>query len=49
MEPLAEGKDILPGLHSNTQIPKIIGSARQYELTGNPKMNGLPNFSGQRW
>ena len=37
MEPLAEGKDILPGLHSNTQIPKIIGSARQYELTGNPK------------
>ena len=28
MEPLAEGKDILPGLHSNTQIPKIIGSAR---------------------
>ena len=44
MEPLAEGKDILPGLHSNTQIPKIIGSARQYELTGNPKDERIAEF-----
>jgi len=33
-DPIAKGEDILPGLHSNTQIPKIIGSAREYELTG---------------
>jgi uncharacterized protein len=32
--PLAEGRDALNGLHANTQIPKIIGAARVYELTG---------------
>ena len=34
VDPLAEGRDPLPGKHSNTQIPKIIGSARRYELEG---------------
>jgi len=34
LNPLSEGVDILPGLHANTQIPKIIGLARRYELTG---------------
>lgn len=34
MQPLAEGKpDPLAGKHSNTNIPKAVGSARQYELT----------------
>ncbi|MEP6948111.1 MAG: beta-L-arabinofuranosidase domain-containing protein [Ginsengibacter sp.] len=34
MRPLADGKpDPLAGKHSNTNIPKTIGSARQYELT----------------
>jgi hypothetical protein len=37
LDPLSEGKDILPGKHSNTQIPKIIASARRYELTGDKK------------
>ncbi len=37
MDPLSEGVDCLPGIHSNTQIPKIIGSAREYELTGNER------------
>jgi DUF1680 family protein len=32
--PLAQGEDKLNGLHANTQIPKIIGAAREYELTG---------------
>ena len=32
LDPLAAGKDPLPGKHSNTQIPKIIGCARRYEL-----------------
>lgn len=36
MKPLAEGKpDPLAGKHSNTNIPKAIGSARQYTLTAN--------------
>lgn len=35
LDSLAMGKDILPGKHSNTQIPKLIGSIRRYELTGN--------------
>lgn len=35
LDPLAEGKDILPGRHANTSIPKVIGLARLYELTGN--------------
>lgn len=36
MDPLAAGRDRLAGLHANTQIPKIIGAARRYELTGDP-------------
>lgn len=34
LDPLSEHKDQLKGLHVNTQIPKIIGAARAYELTG---------------
>jgi DUF1680 family protein len=32
--PLARGEDQLNGKHANTQIPKIIGAACEYELTG---------------
>ncbi len=32
--PLAEERDVLNGLHANTQIPKVIGFLRIYELTG---------------
>ncbi len=34
LEPLARREDRLQGLHANTQIPKLIGLARRYELTG---------------
>lgn len=34
LDPLALGEDILPGKHANTQIPKLIGLASRYELTG---------------
>ncbi len=34
LEPLSRGEDILPGKHGNTNIPKLIGLARRYELTG---------------
>ena len=32
--PLARGEDKLDGKHANTQIPKITGAVREYELTG---------------
>jgi len=41
LEPLAKGEDSLPGLHGNTQIPKVIGAAREYELTGDPKFRDI--------
>jgi DUF1680 family protein len=33
-DPLARFKDELTGLHANTNIPKVIGTARFYEITG---------------
>lgn len=35
IEPAIAQKDILQGYHANTQIPKFIGAAKLYELTGN--------------
>ncbi|MCX7009838.1 MAG: glycoside hydrolase family 127 protein, partial [Kiritimatiellaeota bacterium] len=32
--PLVKGEDKLDGKHANTQVPKIIGAAREFELTG---------------
>ncbi len=37
LEPLARGEDRLNGLHSNTQIPKVIGFSRIHDLTGEPE------------
>jgi len=34
LDPLSEGRDVLPGLHSNMQVPKVIGLARLHEITG---------------
>ena len=34
IDSLAHHKDILAGKHANTQIPKFVGTARRYELTG---------------
>ena len=34
IDPLADGKDQLDGLHANTQVPKLVAAARIYELTG---------------
>jgi DUF1680 family protein len=34
LDSLLAGKDVLSGKHANTQIPKLIGLARRYELTG---------------
>src|ERR1035437_3261647 len=35
--PLARGEDKLDRLHANTQILKIIGATREFELTGDPQ------------
>ncbi|MDR1814224.1 MAG: glycoside hydrolase family 127 protein, partial [Tannerella sp.] len=42
---LAAGIDALQNLHSNTQIPKLIGSARQYELTGAERERKIAQFA----
>jgi DUF1680 family protein len=34
LDPLAGHRDELRGLHANTHVPKVIGAARMYELTG---------------
>jgi hypothetical protein len=34
--PLKRHQDDLPGKHGNTQVPKLIGSADRYVLTGDP-------------
>ena len=47
-DPLARGEDKLDGLHANTQIPKITGAAREYELTGDPRMRDIATFFWQR-
>ena len=43
-EPLAAYRDELQGLHANTQVPKIIGAARRYELTGEPRYRRVAEF-----
>lgn len=47
-EPLARGEDPLNRLHANTQIPKIIGAAREYELTGEPRYRDIATFFWDR-
>jgi uncharacterized protein len=44
LEPLARKEDQLAGLHANTQIPKIVGSARIYELTGSDREAGISRY-----
>jgi len=44
LDPLAKKQDILPGKHSNTQIPKIIASARRHEITGDQNDQAIADF-----
>jgi DUF1680 family protein len=44
LTPLSEARDTLNGLHSNTQIPKIVGFERLYELTGQPQYHAAAEF-----
>jgi hypothetical protein len=46
--PLAERRDELTGLHANTSIPKIVGAARAYELTGENRYRQIAEFFWQQ-
>ena len=48
MDPASQGRDTLAGLHANTQIPKFIGAARQFELTGDPYYRDAALFFWQQ-
>jgi uncharacterized protein len=43
-DPLAAHRDELKGLHANTNIPKIIGAARRFELTGDERSRELAQY-----
>jgi len=47
-EPLSRREDPLNGLHANTQFPKIIGAAREYELTGDARYRDIATFFWDR-
>ncbi len=44
IKPASERTDKLTGLHANTQIPKFIGTARQFELTADPALQTASRF-----
>lgn len=45
---LAARIDSLDGLHGNTQIPKMIGAVREYELTGDQRYYNIARFFWDR-
>lgn len=47
LDPLADHKDQLQGLHANTHIPQVIGAARAYELTGEMIYRKMASFFWQ--
>ncbi len=48
LDPLADRQDRLPGLHGNTQIPKVIGVARRYEVTADATDRTIAEFFWDR-
>ena len=48
LDPAAQGRDTLTTLHANTQIPKFIGAAREFELTGDPHYRDAAQFFWQQ-
>ncbi|HEX6545922.1 MAG TPA: beta-L-arabinofuranosidase domain-containing protein [Bryobacteraceae bacterium] len=43
-DPLAAHRDELTGLHANTNVPKVIGAARLYELTGDLRYRSIAEY-----
>ncbi|HWC97447.1 MAG TPA: glycoside hydrolase family 127 protein [Candidatus Sulfopaludibacter sp.] len=44
LTPLAQHRDELRGLHMNTHVPQVIGAARRFELTGDPRFRTVAEF-----
>jgi DUF1680 family protein len=44
LDPLADRRDELQGLHANTHVPKIIGAARMYEVTGDRRYREIAEY-----
>lgn len=44
LAPLAEGRDDLTHAHANTTIPKIIGAAQRYEITGDQRSHDIADY-----
>jgi uncharacterized protein len=44
LDNMSQGKDNLTNLHANTQIPKMIGAAREYEVTTDPTYRKAAEF-----
>lgn len=44
LDPLSKGIDDLEGKHANTQIPKVIGAAKLYNLTGDIYYRNIAEF-----
>jgi DUF1680 family protein len=44
LDPLAARRDELQGLHANTNVPKIIGAARMYEVTGERRYREISEY-----
>lgn len=44
LDPLAERRDELKGLHANTNVPKMIGAARMYEVTGEQRYREIAEY-----
>ena len=42
--PASKHVDNLTGKHANTQIPKFVGAAREFELTGDPVLRSAATF-----
>lgn len=48
LDKLAQQEDSLDRMHANTQIPKAIGAARQYELTGDESLKTIASYFWER-
>jgi uncharacterized protein len=44
IDPASQRQDTLTGLHANTQIPKFIGTAREFEVTGRDELKTASLF-----
>jgi len=44
LDPLAARRDELEGLHANTHVPKVIGAARMYEVTGDRRYREIAEY-----